>query len=1046
LNGWFSYLVTGLLVLAFATAGKAQDNTAAFFDRITTADGLSYDKVRSIIQDRKGFIWIGTLNGLNRYDGHRFKTWFQLRNDSSSLPDNRIIKIYEDAKANLWLCTFAGISRYDPVTEKFDNYFFRSADGSSKTITCYDIKEMNGVYWVATVHGLCRLNLNDRSIESFPGLPADDLINTEICYNLLPSTSGFLWVATFRGMIKVDPEKLRYQHIRITDGILSHEKADNQVSWLAEDSDRHFWIGTWSGGLKKFDAATNRFVTFMLTKSPGYTSIYNIARNILAGKDKRYLWIASAGEGLFRFDKQSGRFESFLSKDIHEKFGVPAGGAFCLWEDNRGRIWVGGEFGIYLMDPAKQFVQRKQIAATKDEICQREISAIFHDPADQTGNTYWFSTYGCGIFKTDSNFSRTIPLNAFFPSIPHKPMAALDFMRDGKNNLWLACGSAGVYRFNEKDRQIKRLDNLPFTISYRKILTDGSGTIWVRSSAGLFYFDPASDQLKLSDHPVLSKVNVIDIEADHSGNLWALRNCTDDGGPLIYKIDQKTKTVTAFAGAFSKQFTCLDQKTLNDFAIDENNVLWIASSAGLIMAPNSGTELQTEFFPRPNERQGLFINRVKTRGNKYLWLSSSHGILLFNKTSGTIEKNLTPADGLIDFDVIELFQDKKGRLFNKGRDGDFNIISAHAFTSAPPPPVVLTGVRIFNQGYLVPGKAITDLKEIKIDYRQNNLQFEFAALDYTNPSKQQFAYRLEGFSRDWIYTDHAFAVYNNLKGGKYTFHVRASNGDGVWNNEGISVQLTVIPPFWTRSWFIFLLFTAGALTLFLFVRRHIRNIRKEARLKQMRAEAEMTALRAQMNPHFIFNCMNTIDAYILKNNQEEASDILQKFSRLIRQVLENSGNDTIFIFDEIETLRLYIELEECILENRFTHSLRIDPAISDKPYRIPAMIIQPFVENAILHGLRHKSGKDGHLQLQLRLEGSRVICEVVDNGIGRKAAALINSQRTKPRQSLGMEMTQKRISTFNTLHHEKIEVKITDIDSGSETGTRVLINFPVTGI
>lgn len=1046
MNGWFSYLVTGLLVLAFATAGKAQENTAAFFDRLTTADGLSYDKVRSIVQDRKGFIWIGTLNGLNRYDGHRFKTYFQLRNDSASLPDNRIIKIYEDPKANLWLCTFAGISRFNPVTEKFENYFFRSPDGGSKTITCYDIKEMNGSFWVATVHGLCRLNLEDRCIESFPGLPATDFINTEICYNLLPSASGNLWVATFKGMIKVDPKKLVYQHVRLTDGIAAHEKADNQVSWLIEDSDRHFWVGTWSGGLKKFDEATNGFATYMLTKSPGYTSVYNIARNILAGKDKRYLWIASAGEGLFRFDKQSGRFESFLSKGTHEKFGVPPGGAFCLMEDNRGRLWIGGEFGIYLMDPAKQFVQRRQINWFTDEICPREIAGFFHDPADPAGNTYWIGTYGCGIFKTDSSFSRSLPVSVAMRSLQNRQLAVLAFMRDSQNNLWLACGSSGVYRINETTSQVKRLDNLPFTASFRKIVTDGNGTIWVRSSVGLYYFDPLSDQLKAFEHPVLSKVNVIDAETDHEGNLWALRNCTDDGGALVYKIDRQTRAATAYAGAFSKQFTCLDQKTLNDFVVDQNYVLWIASSGGLIRAAVNGKTLETEMYPHPNDRPGLFINRVKTRDDKYLWLSSSHGILLFNKTTGVIEKNLTPADGLIDLDVVEISQDRKGRIFTSGREGNFDMISAGSFTSSSAPPVVLTGVRIFNQEYLVPGTAISDLKEIRIDYRQNNLQFEFAALDYTNPGKQQFAYKLEGFNNDWIYSDQAFAVYNNLKGGKYTFLVKASNGDGIWNNKGISIDLTVIPPFWTRSWFIFLVFTAAVVTIFLFVRRHIRNIRKEARLKQMRAEAEMTALRAQMNPHFIFNCMNTIDAFILKNNQEEASDILQKFSRLIRQVLENSGNDTIFIFDEIETLKLYIELEECILENRFTHSIRLDPALGDKPYRIPAMIIQPFVENSILHGLRHKQGKDGHLQLQLQLAGNRVICEVVDNGIGRKAAAQINNQRAKPRQSLGMVMTQKRIDTFNSLHHEKIEVQVIDIDINGETGTKVVINFPVTGL
>lgn len=278
--------------------------------------------------------------------------------------------------------------------------------------------------------------------------------------------------------------------------------------------------------------------------------------------------------------------------------------------------------------------------------------------------------------------------------------------------------------------------------------------------------------------------------------------------------------------------------------------------------------------------------------------------------------------------------------------------------------------------------------------------------------------------------------FNNLAGGDYTLTFINLN-----NNQKSVIKFSVAFVFWQKWWFAPFVFLVISIILgLIFYFFYLIRLRQQLRLQAVRHELEIKALRAQMNPHFIFNSMNTIDAYILRKRFIEASDCLQKFSKLIRQILENSENQTISIAQELETLKLYIELEQERFSHSFSYQFDIQPELLEKDYQIPPLLIQPFVENAILHGIRHLTERKGEILLNLSITDSLLLCIITDNGIGRKASSEINKQRQENHKSMGVDITMERISGYQALYGDKMKTNITDL----EEGTKIEIKLPLT--
>ncbi|MEP7111412.1 MAG: histidine kinase, partial [Ferruginibacter sp.] len=345
-------------------------------------------------------------------------------------------------------------------------------------------------------------------------------------------------------------------------------------------------------------------------------------------------------------------------------------------------------------------------------------------------------------------------------------------------------------------------------------------------------------------------------------------------------------------------------------------------------------------------------------------------------------------------------------------------------------------------------------EHLSLAYDNNYLSFQFVGITMQSPKKVKYRFKLEGLDENWsALTDRTEAPYGNLPHGKYTFKVRAMNSDGYWSRE-FNYSFTIRPPWWFTWWAYVLYIALLAVGIWSVVYYRLKSLRREleerkkeqqlTELKQQKTEFEMQALRAQMNPHFVFNSLNSINMFILENNKLQASEYLSKFSRLVRLILQNSQEAFIPLEKELEALQLYLELESLRFEQKFGYKISIDDEIDTTALKVPPLIIQPYVENAIWHGLMHKKEK-GHLEIELYQQQEILFCRITDDGVGRKTAAELRSKSASTYKSVGMGITASRIALIQQRKQNETSITINDLvfPDGNPGGTEVLIKIPL---
>jgi anti-sigma regulatory factor (Ser/Thr protein kinase) len=332
----------------------------------------------------------------------------------------------------------------------------------------------------------------------------------------------------------------------------------------------------------------------------------------------------------------------------------------------------------------------------------------------------------------------------------------------------------------------------------------------------------------------------------------------------------------------------------------------------------------------------------------------------------------------------------------------------------------------------------------------NFVSISFSAISYNLAEGNLFQYRLTGFDPDWINAgDRRFANYTNIPSGDYIFELQVANNEGNWNTEVYTVPMTIASPWWATWWFRILalcaLVTAGVLAY----RFRIAQIRKEARLKtefdRKIGDVELSALRAQMNPHFIFNCLNSIENYILKNESVKAAEYINDFARLIRLILQNSRSEYVPLKDEVEAIELYLQMESLRFDDKFSYRIDVSSGVETTEIDVPPMLIQPFIENAIWHGLIPKKAP-GKITVEISQVNGELICTIEDDGIGREKSREVNASMLKRgKKSMGMLITKNLIDVFNELYHTNATVQIMDLkdEKGNALGTRVELNIPI---
>ena len=1017
------------------------------FDRLTTektltVKGLSQNSIYCLLQDARGFIWIGTWDGLNRYDGYDFiiyntenglsnptvnslceddekNIWIgtdnglnlldrkssslhQFHNEpgnTNSISNNRINHLFQDKHGLLWISTAFGLNCLDKnkMIYKCYNFFERNADSVFSNFISHVIQDQEGRLWIGTHSGVHCFNPEKQTFKDYKMIldPANsEYARSNYIQDLEFDESGNIYAATLNGIFIINPDKGIIHHMEL-DEAKDRTLSGNQVNALLIDQKGLVWIGT-NNGLDLYNPALNIISHF---KSGGSTtSLSNDDVRSIYRDQAGTIWIGTY-KGLNKVDQSPSRFTHFQNDPL-EPNSLSDNIVYAILEDDKNLTWIATYGGINILDRKND-----------------RFSYIRNDPDNPE--------------SLSSNKTRTLAL-------------------DSSGYIWVGTESNGLNRIDRKTGKIRRYFSDPEnknSLSENNILcttVDSTGRIWVgTANGGITVIDLKDNSYQFfSKNPeskiVLSDNRVWSIYEDREGNFWIGTNVGLD------KISADFRNVKFYRNDPTNPNSISSDRVFSTYE-DKNGIIWIGTMGEGLNRFNPVNEQ----FKVYTERNGLPNNVVYTtledeEGN--LWLSTNWGLSKFNKVN-EIFVNYDTKDGVQgnEFNAGAYFKNRHGEMYFGGMNG-FNVFYPAEITlNRIPPRMVFTGLRILND------LVDTDIENgeiIRLSYTENFFAIEFSGLDYTNPSKNLYRYKLDNYDEGWIFANagQRRAEYRKVDPGSYHFLVTGSNNDGIWNPEGISLTIIISPPWWRtwifRSLLILLLVTLlwGSIILRIkSIKRKHEVDKKVLFIEKQVFELEQKALRLQMNPHFIFNSLNAIQNFVLINDTDRAVNYLAKFSHLMRMILANSTASFITLKDELKALTYYMDLEKLRFDNKFDYLITRDPSIDEEFVEIPPMLFQPYVENAIIHGFVN-SPNPGLLDISLkRLSPGTLLCIIQDNGIGREKAIEIREKSGIKRQPRGMSITQERIEIFNKQSRQNFSVRIIDLkdEQGEPSGTRV---------
>ncbi len=984
------------------------------FERLSIEQGLSQSVGLSISQDSEGFMWFGTYDGLNRFDGYQFKRFDHVPEVQSSLSNSIITVLYTDSKGTLWIGTEGGLNRYDGDTGEFFHFVHDDKDDRSLShnVVSAIAEDKQGRLWVATAGGgLNLLAENQRQFIRFTHQVDDEQSLSHNNVNaLLKDRRGRLWVGSDAGLSLLLNDKGHFRHRR-HDTQNPQSLSHNKVQSLFEDAQGRLWVGTFGGGLNLYDIANDRFRHYRHDEKAA-TSLLNDFVWSINQDAQGMLWVGTEG-GLSKLDLSLGVFHHSTHQSA-DPYSLASDVVRHIFRDNRGMMWL-GTFGggINRVDTRRrQFGHYKHIASDPSSL---SFNLVFSLQQDNNGDV-WIGTLGGGLNRQDAQ-NKT--MERFY--LPEQPSSY------GYNSIWtvyqqsqshLLLGTrSGVYQFDKAQKRFSRFDyakpdEVDEPDSVTAILRDNQGQYWFGTwGQGLVRFNPNTKQYQRF-HQGQGSINhdiILAMTLDHQGNIWI---GTNDG---LTRYDAHSQSFVNFkhdekdlASLTSGYVTSIYQDSLGD--------IWVATSSGLNkwLGAERGFSHYTEANGLPND----VIYCIAEDSDKRLWLSTNRGLSAFNRSNGSFN-NYDPSDGLQsnEFNHNACTVGPTGEMFFGGVNG-FNRFYPEKLTpNNHPPHVVLTDFLLANQsvpigtndhqGFALE-KAVNRLDTVYLGYRQNLFSFEFAALDHQNPLKNRYRYMLEGYDQDWLNADAKIrlATYTNLPAGQYRLKVQGSNANGIWNTEGAAVNIVVSPPPWLSWWAITLyvvslLFTVWSIAFFFGQRKNERKVIAQLQeLDKLKDDflAKMShEIRTPMNAVVGLSRL-ALNAKTEQERREHISTVLESGDALLELI-----ND-ILDFSKLSAGQMTIErtqLDLCeVLTQTFNqcalraHEQGLSLAVATEtaipkgllgdPLRIRQVLVN-LVNNAVKFtdsggvwiNIRFSRNEDGRLML---------VCTVNDTGCGMSKA------------------------------------------------------------
>ena len=1014
---------TVLAVLSCSNYLFAQHIPDLILSQITEENGLSDNHVQCVLKDSKGFVWIGTADGLNRMDGSTIKIFKHKDNDSTSLSYDNIFSLAEDTTGNIWIATGnKGLCCYLRDKKIFQSIGIPFSPYGPSNIIHSVVVDAGQNIWCGTNGGLYVYTPSQKTFRPFLNeMAGEDKRQVNDIYQMIRAKDEQLWIGTGDGLWSFNIQ----QHIFKRQSSKQNDPTyEGLTAAVYEDRGGRMWFGNWSNGLKELDKKTGKVIDYLGTGPTGGNSNVVAINEIEQPDGKTVLFLNGQLQG---FSIEDHRFFNYTKPSFMT--GYP--GIIHIDRSADSWLWICSDKGLLVYNPQRQLFQHH---FTNTPLTSQGVNFFEWNGLLMVGgeNDNFLKAYD-DQWNLQKDHSRI--LNGASNELNKWHASMLSVAKENEEISWIG-NSAGILKLNlrnDQQRWFRHTEGDSSSIPrnfVNHLFFDSQKRLWVFPwREGIWLMDTTTGKCKRiwegfsMELDKIKKLVIADATEDAAGNIWM----TDlDEGIILFEKN---------TGKFSKPFEKIFGPRYRCQSIFYHDNYCYSFTDGEILKWNTvSRELQQ--FPLPPE-MNKYINDMVPDADNNFWLATNSGLVCFLEKNNSFSR-FTTADGLYANDL-------DGKLYLKNNGdiifGQINYLTVFTpskllSSASNSPTLVVTGISA--NGNI---KDWDSTKTIQLNYRENNLIFNWAVQDYINPFRNQYYCKLEGIDADWRYLGNTGEVqYANLNAGDYHLLLKGATANGVAAGKVISIHFIITPPFWKTTWFWIIVLLIILVMLFLLVRKRINGIKRKAALQQQMSELEMKALRAQMNPHFIFNSLSSIQESIISNKTEAASKSLGKFSKLIRIVLENSSKKFISLHDEINYLQLYLELESFRFDDlNFTISCNE----SDTAFiRIPPMIVQPYVENALKHGLAHKAGEKKLSVLFYHNEKNQLIAEITDNGIGRKQSTLINTSRTDAHQSMGMQITQQRLSLLN--EEQQASVEITDLseENGSAAGTKVTVILP----
>jgi signal transduction histidine kinase/ligand-binding sensor domain-containing protein/DNA-binding NarL/FixJ family response regulator len=785
----------------------------------TTNDGLPSKNITAALKDRRGFMWIGTENGLSKFDGYSFKTYVNIAGDSTTISNNYITAITEDKKGRIWVGTTDGLNLMDPLTEKVKRYAHKNNDAASLsnnkiwTLLC----DRQGDIWIGTDDGFDQFIEKSNSFMVYQPDPASaHAMKGKSVNSIIEDKYNNLWLGNWSSGLnhfnKATRQFTNYQQVQI-----AGQKNPNDVWALCYDSDGKIWVGTYWKGLFKFDPLTQTFTPYApVQHNEAVFSIMQTDKNtLLVGADKGYFWVNKA-------------------ENKWQKLGELTNHAYGdTYTDRNGIIWICANNGLTKID--RQQYKFNQLGL---QLGQRAVKSML-----VKNSVLWLGTNN-GLFKYDykKGTNTVFVHSADAGSIASNQISKLYF--DSKDVLWVLTEN-GFDRYDEQTNTFihhyhhSALGSLFNEDVFRDMFEVSPDEYWLATDAGVKIYHNSTNTFthyfnKKDDPYSLSNNHLYRILKDNN-NIWV---GTFGGG--LNRYDQKTGRFYAYT-INDKVKGSISSNTVNDLYLDSKQNVWICTPDGLNKYNRSSDSF--EVYSKKNGFASNLFNMITEDGKGNMWVITESGISSLNPATKQV-KNFDEADGV--YVNATMCKAQNGDIYLAGTQGlvHFNPLTIHYNRDVP--PVYFSDFQIFNTS-IAPGPnsplkaSLNNTKEITLNYNQNVFSFEFVGLNYTHSEKNEYAYKLLGFDKKWNHTgSQRKATYTNLNPGTYTLWVKASNNDGVWNNEGRKLTIIITPP-WYQTWWAYLLYAAvagGVIYAYIIYRDRQSKLKYEIKLAHIESEKD----------------------------------------------------------------------------------------------------------------------------------------------------------------------------------------------------------------